>query len=51
MRSTGTVHIRRAPLLLVAFFTILMLIGIKVDEPARVLEQAKTICLACIGLG
>jgi hypothetical protein len=39
---------RFAPLL---FFLLLFLIGIALGEPARVLEQARSICLACIGIG
>jgi hypothetical protein len=30
---------------------ILFLIGINVNEPQRVLEQAWNICLSCIGIG
>ena len=43
--------VRRAPLFLLLFFLLLLLIGIAVDEPARVLEQARTVCLECIGVG
>lgn len=43
--------VRKAPFILLAFFTLLFIIGIAVDEPARVLEQAKAICLSCIGIG
>ena len=42
---------RRAPLFLLLFFLLLLVIGIAVDEPARVLEQARTVCLECIGVG
>ena len=42
---------RRAPLFLLLFFLLLLMIGIAVDEPARVLEQARTVCLECIGVG
>jgi energy-coupling factor transporter transmembrane protein EcfT len=34
-----------------AFFLILLLFGIAVNEPRRVLEQAWNICLDCIGIG
>ena len=39
------------PLLLAAAFLALLMIGITLGEPSRVLEQARTICLACIGIG
>lgn len=34
-----------------AFFLLLLMVGIGVGEPVRVLEQAKSICLECIGIG
>jgi len=43
--------LRRTPLLLMAAFLVLLMIGITLDEPSRVLEQARSICLACIGIG
>lgn len=43
--------LRIAPFLLLSLFLLLLLVGINVEEPERVLEQAKTICLACIGIG
>lgn len=42
---------RIAPLVVIGFFLLLLLIGIAVDEPTRVLEQARAICLGCIGIG
>lgn len=42
---------RKAPFILIGLFTLLFLIGIALDEPLRVLEQAKAICLSCIGIG
>jgi len=39
------------PLVLVAVFLALLMIGIALGEPSRVLEQARSICLACIGIG
>lgn len=42
---------RKAPFIWIAVFTILFLIGIGVGEPTRVIEQAKAICLSCIGIG
>lgn len=38
-------------LLVGSFFLILFSIGVAVDEPGRVLEQAWQICLSCIGIG
>ena len=48
---SGRYRLRRAPLLLVVLFLLLLAIGIAVDEPSRVLEQAKSVCLSCIGIG
>ncbi|MCL2457282.1 MAG: hypothetical protein FWF31_00235 [Desulfobulbus sp.] len=42
---------RRAPLILLLVFLFLLLVGIAVDEPARVLEQSLSVCLSCIGIG
>ncbi len=49
--ASGRVRLRAAPLLLLALFLLLFAIGIAVDEPTRVLEQAKSVCLSCIGIG
>lgn len=38
-------------LLIGSIFLILFSIGVAVDEPGRVLEQAWQICLSCIGIG
>ncbi len=43
--------LRRAPFFLLAFFLLLWIIGVSLNEPGRVLEQAKSICLECIGIG
>jgi hypothetical protein len=43
--------LRRTPFFLLAFFLLLFLAGIALGEPTRVLEQAWTICLSCIGIG
>ena len=48
-KSTG--RLRTAPLIVLCAFLALLLIGIALDEPSRVLEQARTICLGCIGIG
>ncbi|WP_310600127.1 hypothetical protein [Desulfobulbus sp.] len=50
-RRTSVRRIRRVPLLLLLVFLLLFFIGIAVDEPARVLEQARSVCLPCIGIG
>ena len=44
-------QLRPTSLVLLVLFLGLVLIGILLDEPARVLEQARSICLACIGIG
>ncbi len=44
-------RLRKAPFILLGFFLALWLIGITLNEPSRVLEQAKSICLSCIGIG
>ncbi|MDH4320228.1 MAG: hypothetical protein OEV73_01885 [Desulfobulbaceae bacterium] len=43
--------LQKAPLWLSLFFLALLLVGIAIDEPGRVLEQARQICLSCIGVG
>lgn len=34
-----------------AFFLLLLLTGIAINEPQRVMEQAWNICLDCMGIG
>jgi len=41
----------KTPFVLITFFLILWMVGLDLGEPQRVLEQAKSICLACIGIG
>lgn len=36
---------------LIILFSILMLYGIFIGEPLKVLKKATTICLDCIGIG
>ena len=48
-QQTG--RLRKTPFILLGIFLFLWIIGISLNEPARVLEQAKSICLACIGVG
>ena len=42
---------RKKTIFLFAFFLILMVVGLALGEYSRVLEQAVTICLSCIGIG
>ena len=42
---------RKKFIFLFVFFMILMVVGLALGEYARVLEQAITICLSCIGIG
>lgn len=43
--------LRKAPFFLLGFFLLLWIIGVSMNEPTRVMEQAKSICLSCIGIG
>jgi hypothetical protein len=49
--STGSSGPRKTPFIFLLLFVILLLIGIAAGEPMRVLEQARQICLSCIGIG
>ena len=49
-KDQRTSRTRRTPLILLLIFLVLLLFGIAVDEPARVLEQALSVCLSCIGI-
>ena len=42
---------RKKPFIVLGAFLLLWLAGIAFGEPSRVLEQAKSICLSCIGIG
>lgn len=44
-------RVQKTPFILLIFFLFLWMIGLAVGEPTRVLEQAKSICLECIGIG
>ncbi|WP_167331687.1 CD1871A family CXXC motif-containing protein [Desulfogranum mediterraneum] len=48
---TPSSPIRKLPLVVLLLFALLLMVGISLGEPQRVLEQAKSICLACIGIG
>jgi hypothetical protein len=50
-RKHTKVKIRKAPFIIIFIFLVLGAIGISLGEPSRVLEQAKQICLPCIGIG
>jgi hypothetical protein len=43
--------IRIAPFVVIFIFLVIVTIGIGLDEPSRVLQQATQICLPCIGIG
>ncbi len=43
--------IKLSTTLLFVFFLSLLLFGLNVKEPQRVMEQAWNICLECIGIG
>lgn len=43
--------IRKAPFITISLFLALATIGISLNEPGRVLEQAWQVCLSCIGIG
>lgn len=43
--------LRITPFAVILFFIILGVIGISLDEPSRILNQATQICLSCIGIG
>lgn len=50
--TAGQTHaVRKAPFITIAFFLVLAMIGITLNEPGRVLEQAWQVCLSCIGIG
>ena len=48
-KTAGSVRV--LPLALLLFFAVLLAIGITLGEPVRVLEQARSICQACMGIG
>ncbi len=43
--------LRVMPFIIIMLFILLGMIGISLDEPSRVLNQATQICLSCIGIG
>ncbi len=51
MTTKPTHSIRKAPFITIAIFLALALLGISLNEPNRVLEQAWQVCLSCIGIG
>jgi len=50
-KKTSPKKIRIIPFVIIIFFILLGMIGIGLDEPSRVLNQATQICLSCIGIG
>ena len=44
-------RVRRAPFVVIGIFLVIWFVGIALNEPGRVLEQAIQTCLSCIGLG
>ncbi|MDD2463113.1 MAG: CD1871A family CXXC motif-containing protein [Desulfobulbus sp.] len=51
MNGAAISPLRMTPLVVLSCFLLLMVLGITLGEPSRVLEQARSICLACIGIG
>jgi len=51
LTTETTARLRKTPLVLLVVFLALFLLGVALDEPLRVLEQARSICLECIGIG
>jgi hypothetical protein len=50
-KNSQASKIRKAPFVVIFIFLALGAVGISLGEPSRVLEQAKQICLSCIGIG
>ena len=50
-KKSPPAKIRKVPFIVIFVFLVLGTIGISLGEPSRVLEQAKQICLSCIGIG
>ncbi|MDH3346942.1 MAG: hypothetical protein OEM02_02420 [Desulfobulbaceae bacterium] len=44
-------HSNTPTIVLFVFFLLLWITGIALNEPLRVIEQAWTTCLGCIGIG
>ena len=51
MTAKRTLPVRKAPFITIAIFLTMAMIGISLNEPGRVLEQAWQVCLSCIGIG
>jgi len=43
--------VEKGPFIVIASFLVIWFIGISLGEPVRVIEQAVSICLSCIGIG
>lgn len=50
-KKSRTQKIRIAPFVAIFIFLVCGAIGISLGEPSRVLEQARQVCLSCIGIG
>ena len=50
-KQTDKNKIKITPFVVIIIFFILGVIGVLLDEPSRVLNQATQICLSCIGIG
>lgn len=50
-KKTSTKKRKVIPFVIILFFILLGVMGISLDEPSRVLNQATQICLSCIGIG
>lgn len=55
LEGQSVLNIKQKPMVAkfvpLAFFVILLMTGIALNEPQRVLEQAWQICLDCMGIG
>ena len=51
LRLRKRYKLRKAPFFVIFFFLLCVCVGIAVDEPSRVFEQAVRVCLSCIGIG
>ncbi|MBU4152549.1 MAG: hypothetical protein KKD63_06690 [Proteobacteria bacterium] len=50
-RRKKALPIRKAPFITIIFFLLMAMVGIGLNEPGRVMEQAWQVCLSCIGIG
>jgi len=50
-KLTKKQQIKKTPFVIITVFIVIMVAGILTNEPKRVLEQAISVCLSCIGIG